>query len=440
MPFPAPFPPIIPRRFFNPAGVLSGLFLLTALCLPAAMAGPATAPDETPVVVIGLSPVFRGNTAAARLNAVADGMSRAVDQAAFAMIETKALSRDFSRYQSLVTGHTNDFVDSYQVLAEGAFDKVYRVMMRVSVSRETLGSRLFPVFPQKTAAADAAPPDAAGPADRKPQVLFLMSEQSLSDVDPRFWWGSLSDDGGVRTESAMTAPLVKAGMEIITHDRITPDMPLKSAIIFQPDLDNALALDIGRVMKADAVVAGKAIVYKMPGNADESETSYNATVTARLLDVGTGRKLGDTLETAVTKDTDDAGADTALDLAAGRAAETLAAAAGALNAAGDAASQDGGAGDENPGRVYLEITGVRQLGNYIRFRRFLTEQKGVNGLTTESLRGDEARLLAGWNQGAGALAALLKQARFSFFTLVIDTVETDRIVLSLSPLTAPSEN
>ena len=132
------------------------------------------------VTVIGSAPVIKDNMAKAKDAAIASGIIRAVEQASLGLVGPETLAGDFQKFSALVQGKAEDFVASYQVLAEGDFEKQYRVMLQVTVSADKLRTELGGIRP--------AVPEKAQPENHMPKILFLVAEQNLENLSPRYWW------------------------------------------------------------------------------------------------------------------------------------------------------------------------------------------------------------------------------------------------------------
>ena len=374
-------------------------------------------PSNT-VNVIGKSPVQEQNISEARERAILDGLASAVNQVALRLVPPDSVSQDFQRFTSLLEENAGQFVSTYKVLSENPAGESYRVLLQVTVSVEQLKDRL--------AVVQTVP---SNEAVSRPRVLLLISEQNLKDIAPRFWWGEGEGPVSSYAEEAVAEQMRAAGFEVIEHGSDVPDVALEAAIIFQPDLDNREALDIGKSFSADIVIAGKAIVYKVPETLDEEMPSFNATVSARALRVDTGEEIASVLETVVRKYPEDADGSMATLMAAGaRAGEQLAAQIAPIWQQ-----------SVNPTDVMeLRVTGTRNLGNFIRFRKALTEIAGIQGMHMRDARPDQAVIEIDYRGPAQGLAETLQGLQFQLFNVEIRSVSDQRIEAALVPTGAVS--
>ncbi|MEZ4527987.1 MAG: hypothetical protein R2941_18900 [Desulfobacterales bacterium] len=309
---------------------------------------------------VGTAGIRNRNLAKAKEEALTAALTAGVDQVAMRFFSTDTLSQNFQKFNESVLGHAADFVENYQVLAEGASGKQYRIMLRMTVSADMLRQK-FPDFvmtephaeiekPAETipeTVPEAIPEESEKPADaisetipeeipepspeqteepaemtkkETPQeplekgdgslkILFLIAEQDLQDMDPSFWWGEKIGNKECYTENAMRDAMKSAGFQIIAHESDLPETENLSHLLFEPDIENADAAAVGRQMKADVVIAGKAIVYRVQDDTDPEEQgeipSFNATLTVRAILAENGKELTSLLETAVRKQSDE---------------------------------------------------------------------------------------------------------------------------------------
>jgi hypothetical protein len=406
--------------------------------MPTLAAAQGTEPAETEpppasvtAAAMGQADIRDQNTAEARQRATQDGLEGAVRQAALAVLGAEAIGADFSRFLSAISGQAETFVENFRVLGTAPTGNVFRVLVEATVSVETLRSRLGRFAGPS---ADPAPsPDEGTAEDGAPSVLLLMAHQDLEDISPEFWWGEGPGPADVPAETALAEPLEAAGLRVIAHGNEVPDVAVQGAIIFQPDLNDQEALAIAESLDADLVLVGKAIVYRVPETAPDAPPSFNATVTARVLRVATGERLDSVLETVV-RVADDTAAEgrEALTDAGRQAGEKLAETLSGIETTADSAApvmpEPIPAGD-----LEIMVQGAGNLGNFVHFRRKLTEIEGVSGLQIRRMQGDQATLSITYPDGADALARVLSELTFDLFSLSVQAPDPDRLQVALTP-------
>lgn len=413
---------------------LLALFAFMPTLAAGQMTEPAEAkppPTSVTAAAMGQTDIRNQNTAEARQRATADGLEGAVRQAALAVLGAEAIGADFSRFLSAISGQAETFVETYRVLGTAPTGNVFRVLVEATVSVETLRSRLGRFA--GPAAEPAPSQDETTAEDGAPSVLLLMAHQDLKDISPEFWWGEGPGPADAPAETALAETLEATGLQVIPHGNEVPEVAVQGAIIFQPDLNDQEALAIAESLDADLVVVGKAIVYRVPETAPDAPPSFNATVTARVLRVATGKRLDSVLETVV-RVADDTAAEgrEALTDAGRQAGEKLAETLSGIETTTDSAAPVMPE-PVPPGDLEIMVQGAGNLGNFVHFRRKLTEIEGVSGLQIRRMQGDQATLSITYPDGADALARVLSELTFDLFSLSVQAPDPDRLQVALTP-------
>ena len=386
------------------------------------------APSSITASALGAADIRDQNTAEARRRATQDGLEGAVLQAASVLVGAERLGADLSWFLSTLSGQAESFVENYRVLGTAPTGNQFRVLVEATVSAETLRSRL-------TRFSSPATPSTADATSNEDglRVLVLMAHQDLEDISPEFWWGEGSGPESMPAETALGDALKDAGLSIVAHGNQVPNVAVQGAIIFQPDLNNQEALAIAESFDADLAVVGKAIVYRVPETVDEARPSFNATVTARALRVDTKESLGSVLETVVRVGAD-AGAkgQEALTAAGRRAGEKLAETLSSVTIAPGTPEEDAPE-SMRTGDLEIVVGGAGNLGNFVHFRRKLTEIDGLSGLQIRRMQGDQATLSVTYPDDADALARVLSELTFDLFSLSVQAPDPDRLLVTLTP-------
>ena len=466
------------------------------------------------VKVIGVAEIQGKNVEQAREKAISDGLTSAVEQAALETFPTDALADNFQKLSEILQTKPDKFVQNYKVLAEYGTGKIYRIMLDVAVFTDKLKAEAnqFPGM-RETASADtlkeknlplpqddmreAVPEDIQKnlPQDKTdtagtglvgnekkamPSILFLVSEQNLEDNSPRYWWGGDSSYIKAFSETAMSEEMRKKGFTVVTHGYFSAGSDKKIAITSQPELDNKEAVKIGSRLQADLVVVGKSVVYRV---SDETggNSSFNGTVSARVLRTDSGKEIASTLQTTVRKNTDeDAGSRETL-LSAGEISGTELASQIAkawlgeepevsrtsspglpkqedqekdtvtsppgppkqedrkedtVTSQPEPPKQEDGEKDRAErlqGVAELHVTGISNLGNFMRFRKVLSETPEIKDMKVYELKSDEATLIVNFQGDTKSLADILKSAEFKLFTVAIRDISQNALDIELVP-------
>ncbi|MGE0087155.1 MAG: hypothetical protein AB7S75_22350 [Desulfococcaceae bacterium] len=562
------------HTYYRFAGKTVAVMLLIAAFFIQDVCAQSSAPNIAEAV--GTAGIRNRDQAKAKEEALTSAMTSGVDQVVMRLFPTDTLSQNFQKFNETILGHASDFVENYQVLAEGVSGKQYRVMLRVTVSVNMLKQKFpdfvmnevpaetgktaetipetfpgdtekpddaipetFPgdtekpadtipeEFPAETEKPDDAIPEtfpgdtekpadtipeefpaetekpadtipeefpadtekpaetipetfpgdtekpaetipetfpgdtekpdemtpeklpgesdsAAAPQEKAeekpaetaqeekkegvPRILFLIAEQDLQDMDPSFWWGKKIGNQECYTENAMRDSMKAAGFQIIEHGSGLPDTGNTSHILFEPDIENTEAADVGRQMKADVVIAGKAIVYKVQDDTDTKEEgeipSFNATLTVRVILAENGREIASLLETAVQKQgSDNQSGEQSLMTAGAEAAKKLI----------PQISRVWGFAKEKGDRLELIVKGTRNLGNFVRFRKTLNAMPDVKSIQIESMKSDEAEILISFGKDTQVFADAVKQMKFDSFGVEIRIISGRRLEIALIP-------
>ncbi|QTA78032.1 Uncharacterized protein dnl_02400 [Desulfonema limicola] len=373
-------------------------------------------PENNIALVIGTAPVHNKNTAKAREDAITSGMVLSVEQVALTLFSPETLSGNFSKFLSILNGHAQDFIENYEVLAELESGSKYFMMIRAAVSKELLQNKLsgFTVSQDDNQVNQED--------QNKTKILFLIAEQDLENIAPEYWWGENRNPPAALAEKAMADKMKALGFSIIDHGNGPPDVNVAAAIIFEPDLDNREAVNIGKVLNADISVVGKAIVYKVMDTSDQEVPSFNATLTFRAINLKTGEEITSILETAVKKNADEIqGSKDALQTAAAAGAEKLAA----------YISKISGSGRDTSGRMELIIKGAGNLGNFVRFRQMLSSAEGVKDIQIHEIKSNQAFISIDFKQSPQKLAETLARQQFELFNIKIDQADDKHLNIEL---------
>ncbi len=387
--------------------------------------------------VIGNAAVYKQNRADAKKSAIAAAMRAAVNQTALRIFSPDAVSDSFAKFNEITADHAGDFVENYQVLAENASDKEFRVLLQIKVSEKMLQEKCADFIRPESAKTEEEKPEeikdagnrteAAGAdasAKKGPKVLFLIAEQNLADMSPVFWWGESREERVIHTEKAMRENVSAAGFLPMLHGFGAGAVPNAAGLILQPDVNNQEAADIARQMGADIVIAGRAIVYQVPDTEEGEKTSFNATVTARAILAESGQEMASVLETVTEQHENPAeGGISPLGAAGKQAAEKLAPLMAKVWEEMKSRAE----------RIDLRVTGTRNLGSFVRFRKALNAMGDVKNIQIRAMKSDEAEISIGFAKAAQEFINSLKKLKFSSFEIEIRSQSGRRMEIALIP-------
>lgn len=402
--------------FIHPVCNFLTAFLLICLVVPASNAEEAR-PDNV-ITVIATRQIQGKNIASAKQEAIEAALATAVDQGALIIFSAEALTREFKPYSSVIAGNAEKFIDNYKILGESSSGGYYRVMLQATVSFDQLKASLTEF---QLAAASG---DGSAEMGDHPRLLFLLSEQGIKDISPKFWWGENAASAAAYAETAMAGKAEEAGVFVIAHGNSTPDVPVKAAIVFQPELSNRDASDIGRRMGADVVIVGKAIVYAISDTGAGGTPAYNATITVRAVQSENGQEIFSGFETAVRQAPNDIeGSREALTAAGIQAANNL---IPSIALAWENVIHP----TEN---ITLTVVGTGNLGNFVRFRQELRNIDGVRDLQVQQMNANEAIIAVRFEGNAQDLGKRLGSNPYKLFSIDIRNISNDGLDIALVP-------
>lgn len=423
--------------FIHPVRSFLTTLLLMFLAVAAANAQePEPGPDNI-VTVIATRLIQGGNIAAAKQEAVEAALAAAVDQAAMIVFSTEVLAREFKPYSAVVSGNTEKFIDSYKILGESSSGRNYRIMLQATVSFDQLKASLAefqPVAgsdPGLSAGLGAGPDPGSVEAVERPKLLILLSEQNINDISPKFWWGENAKPTAANAETAIARNAEEAGFVVIDHGSGTPDVPVKAAIIFQPELSNRDASDIGQRLGADVVIVGKAIVYAIGDTGAGGDPAYNATITVRAVRADNGQEISSGFETAVRQDSNEIeGSRKALTAAGTQAADHLIPSIRSVLKTIAPPAESNSPSAEN---ITLTVIGTDNLGNFVRFRQGLRGTEGVKDLQVQQMVPNEAVIVVQFEGSAQELGERLINNTFQLFDIDIRNISNTDLDIALVP-------
>jgi len=378
------------------------MFLAVFILLPLT----ASADKTTEVVeAIGTGAILNANVSAARETAISNSLISAIEKVTASLLPLDSRVRNFKIMDELFFGHTDLFVREYKVLTETKSGNDYRVLVQATIFTDQIKKQLANIGLIQGKKA-------------MPKILFLVTEQNVDDVLPQHWWGEKLTLVPTTTERTMATVMKDRGVIIVNHGR------LKEAINYAIELSDEEAIQLGRLMEADVVVAGRAEAVLTSNTMGADVRSFSASIYARALRTDTGEKIGVVSRSAVTANIDEtAGGLEALKNAADMAGTDLAIQV-------TAAWQPYKA---NTSRIELVVQGTGYLANFVKFRKMMKNMPGVDEIQILEILPDQATLTVDYQGNAASLADALILNPYDNFGINIYEVSDKSIKLELVP-------
>jgi len=400
------------RKIFTNFMALIPLACLLAagLYIPDVAVAQGPAQSKT-FVVIGTASVRGDNVAAAKEEAIADGLVTAVALMTEELLEVESFVEHFSQLNELLFDQTSAYVKGYKVLAEAPRDKSYHVVVEATVSGSKISKSLTEAGILRV-------------QTTLPSVLFLLAEQKLGEPYPGFWWGAEGAYFNSLSEAIMVKKLKEAGFTIIDHKRARIGQSINWNAFDKPDISDQEAAALGAQLKADVIVKGQSVVTPSSNIMGSAMRSFNGTINARVIRTDSAAPILNLSRTAVTVSEDD--------ISGNRAAlEEVGAVAGQALAEELTIVWQKQAG--KPSEISMVIRGTGHLGSYVKFRKAMNTIPGVEGIRVQGIKPNEATLLVEYKGKTKDLAAAMMQQNFDSFGINIFEVTEDMVRVELIP-------
>jgi hypothetical protein len=360
------------------------------------------------VVVIGTGKIYKEDSASARKEAIENSLESAVERAAVGLIPPESYNRTFQTLNDALYDQTAKFIQDYRVLAESKIKDVYKVMVEANISVADLTKFLS---------------NAGIITEGKslPKILILVSEQNLEGTSPKYWWGHQPLVSNTFSEAALVKSLKSRGFPVIDALQ-TPQTTRIDEKYNKPDLDKDEATDIGRALKADVVIFGKAAVERTQNVMEQNIRSFKGTVSVQAIRTDTGEEIAATSQSAVTANADEAvGAGNALSAAGSLAAETL---SGRILAAWQKEEEQ-----TNP--IEIVVEGTDNLTNFEKFIRIIKGIPSVNNLQIKEIKAKETVVGLEFKGNAKKLADALMLKSYESVGINIYEVSKNHLKIEL---------
>ena len=388
-------------------------FLLTSLSflmlLPDILS--AKQPEHTrTIVVTGTGFIIKNDTASAREKAIKEGLVAALGLVFAGQIPLDLLISNFEPLNDIIYTKTDTFISGYRVLTETQYKDLYRVVIQARVSIAKVKKQLSKMGIMHG-------------SKKMPRVLFLISEQNLEDLLPRYWWQEGAHLVETSAEITMAEVMQKKGFVIAAHTA-APQLPENEAILDSPDASNSTAMALGIRYKADIVIIGNALAEPTQNKLGENMLSYKGTLLARAIRAGTGEEIATTFQASTAMDSDEiAGGLEAISHASTIAAEDL-----SLQIAADFDQRK-----KQSSKILIRVKGTDHLANFVRLRRAIDSIPGVRGILTSEMKSNETTLVVDYMGSARELAESLLLKSFESFGITLSEVTPEELMIELMP-------
>ena len=358
---------------------------------------------------VGTGIIEEDNVDQAREKAIQNALATAVESTVDKILPPKLIISNFQLLNDSIYNPIQKFVKGFRVLAEAQSNDFYRVLVKSTISVDTIRSNLSEIGVK---------------AQKKslPSILMFISEQNVHQ-EPFQWWRikPLAPQFNA-AESELTKTLKKINYKIVNRHALVRKLWARTE--FQQDnLELNDAIQFAKTNNAQIVIIGSVKAFPSMGVFGSGMASIDAEITLKAYQSQTGMLIAETFQTARSvKDNEIISAQEAVSKSAKAAAEDLnkQIEAGLIKAS------------INASQVELLVSGTQKLAYFVAFRKVLSQDiQGVSGIHLKELKANNAKIIVDFAEGGEQLAKRLMMQSFNNFGLNMQQVSSGRIVLAL---------
>ena len=227
-------------------------------------------------VTTGKRRVVNHNIQQAKQKAVSDALKVSLQNAFATLVSRQVFASNLDFFYDQVLSHTSDYIITYRVLG-GIENKGHYLVGVESKVDLTLLEKILTKARILNANQD------------KPVILFFIAEKTPSDLLPKYWWGNNPIPYQSLAEQIIISKMLQDRFIITGNDVERPD-PSFYNITFNSIYDTAAARELGKKMKADMIVFGKASSSEAINRMGEEKT-FNAQINLEGYNLETGEKV-----------------------------------------------------------------------------------------------------------------------------------------------------
>ena len=261
---------------FKKTPAISLIVLFIGIIFISGQSFAAKGSDVLTGVTTGKRKIINHNIQQAKQRAVSDALNFAVQNAFAELVSRQVFASNLNFFYNQILSHTSDYIITYRVLGGIENKGHYLVGVESKVDIKLLEKTLT----------DARILNAN---HDKPVILFFIAEKTPSDLLPKYWWGNNPVPYRSLAEEIIINKMLQDRFIVTGNDEDRPD-PSFYNIMFDSIYDIAAAKDLGREMKADMIVFGKANSSEAINRMGE-ERAFNAKINLEGYNLETGEKV-----------------------------------------------------------------------------------------------------------------------------------------------------
>ncbi len=369
------------------------------------------------ITVIG-SAVISKDPTSARQQAISNALQKAIEQAIITIVPPDSLVQNIETLANSFLPKSQLFIQNYRVLAEFKNNTSYSVLVQTQVLQSKLDQEISSVriVPQEV---------------QLPKILLCISEKNLDDILPNYWWKKTSGGGWIKTyaDVSMAAILRSKNFEIIDPSTRKSELDaIKKELSYELQTQDIMML--GSSFGADIVIYGMAsIMPQRSGAAQELEM-----VIVQLQATAYRTKTGETI-TSTTQNIPN--------IMPSEIAEPSV----FMNKIGQVTGEDickklsetyQKKQHNSLIPIALILQGTKNQGYYSALIKKLEQVPMIKKLSMLEMTLDNTVYNAEIQGSVEELMKLILQEKFNGFTVQINTVTTDKMILEIVAATLPT--
>ncbi|MEA1967522.1 MAG: hypothetical protein U9N77_04835 [Thermodesulfobacteriota bacterium] len=398
------------------------IFSMTLSCLLLLLSwSPAQCSKNTDVMTIVSfgKRIINNSLPFAKQKAVSDALDLSVQRAVTRILTGADLTAALGLVYDTVLDDSQKYVVTYRVLAELTENNHYMVAVEAKINSTVL-ENFFTDY------------GIINRENEKPSILLLISEQIPGEILPRYWWGKNPLPYKSFAEGAVAACLTNRGFDLVAgYDSGSPAAldiapgAEKTEINFDFIHDSEAAVKLGRHLKADIVVIGRAQAHEA-SNIMGDERSYKAVLAVEVFNIDTSERVTSVEMHGVAKSRTRAnGTEKALISAGELAGEELAL---LIDRAWSKSKKS-----SKVQAIEVRIDGTDYLANFIMLRRVLNKMDGIDAVKTTELGADQAVVDIAFKGSAEKLADSLMLKTFDSFAIELSDITDTSLSIRFVP-------
>ena len=227
-------------------------------------------------VSTGSRKIINHNIQHAKQAAVSDALKIALQNAFISLVPRQVMASNLDFFYNQIVSHASDYIITYSVL--GGIENNGRYLVGVE-------SKVDLILLEQTLTNARI----LNASQDKPVILFFIVEKTESDLLSKYWWGNNPIPYQSLAEKIIINKMVQERFIITGNSEPRPD-PSFYNITFDSIYDVNAAIDLGRKLKADMIIFGKAKSSEAINRMGQEKT-FNSEINLEGYYLETGEKV-----------------------------------------------------------------------------------------------------------------------------------------------------